>query len=150
MTTDSAVEMASPDIDSLLTEYRDVVLPAAVDFLEERISANELRDRWRPYYYGAFRHYDLMVERSWRQTSGSDGRLESGTPAADPTHEIPLAHFPVSTAHNNLDRLIEVLAIELGDKTVAETEIRERKVDFAHVIDKLDALMASLAVQPVA
>jgi hypothetical protein len=145
MTTESAAKTVSPDVRSLVTEYREAVVPAAVDFLEEKISANELRERWRPYYYEAFRRYDLMVERSWRQASGSDGRLESGTPEADPKHEVPLTHFPVSTAHNNLDRLIEVLAIELGDQTIAKTEIRERKVDFAHVIDKLDALMVSLA-----
>ena len=145
MTTDSVAETVSPDIRSLLTEYRDTVVPAAVNFLEKRISANELRELWRPYYYGAFYNYDVTVERSWRQVSGSDGRLEAGIPTADPRYKVPLTHFPVSTAHNNLDRLIEVLAIELGDQTVAQTEIRERPVDFAHIVDRLDALMASLA-----
>lgn len=143
--TDDAVETVSPDVNTLLAEYREVVVPAAVAFLEEKISANGLKTRWRPYYYETFHRYDLTVERSWRQASGSDGRLESGTPAADPRYEVPLKHFPVSAAHNNLDRLIEVLAIELGDRSVASTEIRERKVDFAHVIDRLDVLMASLA-----
>src|SRR5262249_28461265 len=103
------------------------------------------KELWRPYYYGPFRHYDLTVERSWRQVSGSDGRLESGIPTADPRYKVPLTHFPVSTAHNNLDRLIEVLAIELGGQTIAKTEIREGKVDFAPIVDRLDALMASLA-----
>jgi hypothetical protein len=144
MTTDAHVETVSPDVRSLLAEYRTVVVPAAMDFLEERISANELRERWRPYYYEVFLNYDLAVERAWRQVSGSDGRLESGTPEADPKYEVPLKHFPVSTAHNNTDRLIEVLAIELGDETIAKTEIRERKVDFAHIVHRLDALMASL------
>jgi hypothetical protein len=145
MTTDSVADAVSPDIRSLLTEYRNTVVPAAVDFLAERISANELRELWRPYYYGPFHDYDLTVERSWRQTSGSDGGLEPGLPTADPRFEEPLRHFPVSTAHNNIDRLIEVLAIELGDKTIGHTEMGERKVDFAHIVDRLDALMASLA-----
>jgi hypothetical protein len=145
MTTDSLAGTASPDVRSLLTEYRDAVVPAAVEFLEERISANELRERWRPYYYGPFHGYDLTVERSWREVSGSDGRLERGMPTADARFTVPLTHFPVSTAHNNLDRLIEVLAIELGDQTIAQTEIGERKVDFAHIVDRLDALMASLS-----
>jgi hypothetical protein len=145
MTTDSVAGTVTPDVRPLLAEYRTAVVPAAVDFLAERISAKELRELWRPYYYGAFRDYDLTVERCWRQVSGSDGRLESGMPTADPRYEVPLLHFPVSTAHNNIDRLIEVLAIELGDQTVDKTEIRERQVDFAHIIDRLDALMASLA-----
>jgi hypothetical protein len=144
MTTDSVTGTVAPDVRSLLSEYRTVVVPAAVDFLEGRISANELKERWRPYYYGPFYDYDLTVERSWRQVSGSDGRLESGMPTADPRFKVPLSHFPVSTAHNNTDRLIEVLAIELGDQTIDKTQIRERKVDFAHIIDRLDALMASL------
>lgn len=144
MTTDAPAGTGAPDVRSLLAGYREAVVPAAVDFLEERISANELREIWRSYYYDVFSGYDLTVERSWRQASGSDGRLESGTPEADPRHEVPLRHFPVSTAHNNIDRLIEVLAIELGDQTIARTEIRERKVDFAHIVDRLDALMASL------
>lgn len=143
--TDSAVGAAAPDVSSLLAEYREIVMPAAVDFLENQISADELRERWRPYYYGIFSRYDLTVERSWRASSGSDGRLESGRPEADPRFDVPLAHFPVSTAHNNLDRLVEVLAIELGDRTIDQTEIYERKVDFAAVITKLDELMASLA-----
>jgi len=85
------------------------------------------------------------VEQAWRQASRSQGLLETGNPSADPKFEIPLMHFPVSVAHNNLDRLIEVLAIELGNRTVDETSLRERKVDFAHMIDRLDALMAFLA-----
>ncbi|HEU5160903.1 MAG TPA: hypothetical protein VFU43_28155 [Streptosporangiaceae bacterium] len=146
MTTDSVAGAVSPDIRALLTEYRDAVVPAAVDFLEERISANELRELWLPYYYGPFHGYDLTVERSWREASGYDGGLQPGMPTADPRFEVPLRHFPVSNAHNNLDRLIEVLAIELGDKTIAHTEMRERKIDLAHMIDRLDALMASLTV----
>ncbi|XRQ08684.1 hypothetical protein ACN3XK_71345 [Actinomadura welshii] len=145
MTTDARAETQVPDARSLLAKYREVVVPAAVDFLEERMSANRLRELWRTYYYEDFYPYDLTVERSWREASGSDGGLEQGTPEADPAHEVPLRHFPVSTAHNNIDRLIEVLAIELGDRTIAKSEIYERKVDFAHIVDRLDALMASLA-----
>jgi hypothetical protein len=143
--TDTHVQAGPPDTGPLLAEFRDVVAPAAVAFLEDRISARELRERWRPYYFDAFRRYDLAVERSWRQASGSDGRIESGPPTADPHFTVPLSHFPVSIAHNNLDRLIEVLTAELGDQTAAHTEIRERNVDFAYIIDGLEALMASLA-----
>jgi hypothetical protein len=143
--TDNHVQAGPPDTGPLLAEFRDVVASAATAFLEDRISARELRERWRPYYFEAFRRYDLAVERSWRQASGSDGRIESGPPTADPNFTVPLSHFPVSIAHNNLDRLIEVLAAELGDQTAAHTEIRERNVDFAYIIDGLDSLMASLA-----
>lgn len=145
MTTESAVETVSPDVRALLAEYRQVVVPAAADFVREEISANQLKERWRPYYYGSFQDYDRAVERSWRESTGTDGSLESGTPPADPKHEVPLSHFPVSTAHNNLDRLIEVLAVELGDRTVASIAADERRVDFAHMVDDLGALMASLA-----
>jgi hypothetical protein len=141
--TDSAL-VAVPDVRSILSQYREVVVPAAAEFVEGDISANQLRDRWRPYYFDTFHSYDLMVEQAWRQASGSQGLLESGNPSADPKFEIPLMHFPVSVAHNNLDRLIEVLAIELGDRAVDATPLRERKVDFAHMIDRLDALMAFL------
>lgn len=143
--TDTHVQAGPPDTGPLLAEFRGVVAPAAVAFLEDRISASELRELWRPYYFEAFRRYDLAVERSWRQASGSDGRIESGPPTADPHLIVPLSHFPVSIAHNNLDRLIEVLVAELGDQTAAHTEIRERNVDFAYIIDGLDDLMASLA-----
>ncbi|MEV4711620.1 hypothetical protein [Micromonospora sp. NPDC049374] len=144
-TSGSTIGTASPDITALISQYREVFVPAAIDYLEEKISANELRERWRPYYDQTFHRYDLSVEQAWRQSSGSEGRLESGEPKADPAHAVPLMHFPVSIAHNNLDRLIEVLVAELGDQTVAKTAIPARKVDFAHVVDRLDALMASLA-----
>ena len=143
--TDGPVQTGSPDTGPLLAEFRDVVVPASMEFLENRISALELRERWRPYYFEAFHHYDLAVEQSWRQASGSTGRMEYGPPTADPEFIVPLAHFPVSIAHNNLDRLIEVFVAELGDQTAAHTEIRERMVDFTHMIDRLDALMATLA-----
>jgi len=143
--TDNPVQAGPPDTGPLLAEYRRVVVPAAAEFLENGISASELRERWRPYYFEDFRRYDLAVERSWRQASGSNGRLEPGPPTADPGCTVPLAHFPVSIAHNNLDRLIEVFVAELGDQTAAHTEIRERMVDFMHMVDRLDALMASLA-----
>ena len=143
--TDNLVQAGPPDTGPLLAEFRNVVAPAATAFLEDRISASQLREIWRPYYFEAFRRYDLTVERSWRHASGSDGRIETGPPTADPQLTEPLSHFPVSIAHNNLDRLIEVLVAELGDKTAAHTEIRERNVDFAYMVDALDTLMASLA-----
>jgi hypothetical protein len=143
--TDNHVQAGPPDTGPLLAEFRDVVAPAAAEFLENQISARELRERWRPYYFEAFHRYDLAVEQAWRQASGSDGKIESGPPTADPHFTVPLSHFPVSIAHNNLDRLIEVLAAELGDQTAAHTEIRERNVDFAYIINDLDALMKSLA-----
>ena len=143
MTTESAVG-AAPDIHALLEQYRKVALPAAAAFVREEISANQLKERWQPYYYGTFHDYDLTVERAWRRSTGTDGSLESGTPQSDPRHTVPLSHFPVSTAHNNLDRLIEVLAIELGDRTVSQIAAQERKVDFAHMVDELESLMVSL------
>ena len=88
--TDDLVQTGSPDTGPLLAEFRGVVAPASVDFLENRISAQELRERWRPYYFEAFHHYDLAVEQSWRQASGSTGRIESGPPTADPEFERQL------------------------------------------------------------
>lgn len=145
MTTDSAVEAGAPDVNALLDRYQREVVPSAEAFIREEISANELKKRWHPYYYETFRDYDLTVERSWREATGTDGSLERGTPPADPRYEVPLSHFPVSTAHNNLDRLIEVLAIELGDRTVGHIAAKERRVDFAHMVHELETLMASLA-----
>jgi len=143
--TDPSVQAGPPDTGPLLAEYSAIVIPAAADFLDNRITATQLRDRWREYYFDAFRRYDLTVERSWRQASGTDGRIDSGPPTADPRLTTPLSHFPVSIAHNNLDRLIEVLAAELGDQTAEHTEIHERLVDYAHIVKELNTLMASLA-----
>ncbi|GAA0565859.1 hypothetical protein [Actinomadura livida] len=138
------VQAGPPDIGPLLAEYRATVIPATAEFLDDAITATQLRDRWRPYYFDAFRRYDLTVERSWREASGTDGRIDSGPPTADPRLTTPLTHFPVSIAHNNLDRLIEVLAVELGDRTAEHTEIHERLVDYAHMVSGLTKLMESL------
>ncbi|MCO5998049.1 hypothetical protein [Actinoallomurus rhizosphaericola] len=143
--TDQGVQTDGPDTGPLLAEYRAIVVPAAAEFLDNRISADQLRERWRNYYFDAFRRYDLTVERSWREASGSDGRITSGPPTADPQLTTPLSHFPVSIAHNNLDRLIEVLVAELGDQTAEHTQIHERLVDYATIVSELEALMASLA-----
>jgi hypothetical protein len=143
--TDREVQAGPPNTGPLLADYRSIVIPAAAAFLDNRITATQLRDRWRQYYFDAFRRYDLTVERSWREASGTDGRIDSGPPTANPTLTTPLTHFPVSIAHNNLDRLIEVLAAELGDQTAAQTHIHERLVDYAHIVNELETLMASLA-----
>jgi hypothetical protein len=134
----------SPDVARLTADFRTTVLPAAKDFLQREISATALRERWRPYYYEIFHLFDLNVEQAWRGATETNGGLESGPPAADLAHELPLKLFPVSIAHNNLDRLIEVLAGELGDQTAEATKLPERIVDFAHVVDALNELLASL------
>ncbi|GAA2079367.1 hypothetical protein [Actinomadura alba] len=138
----------SPDVVHLADEFRSNILPVTRDFLKMKISANELREAWRPYYYDVFHSFDLSVEQAWRRVSDSTGQLESGPPQADPAYELPLLLFPVSIAHNNFDRLIEVLAVELGDRTVEATKIPERIVDFAHVVDALNQLLTSLALRP--
>jgi hypothetical protein len=143
--TEPALETTAPDVSALQEQFRSIVIPAAAKFLQEEISANELRDLWRPYYFETFHAYDLTVEHSWRVASGSDGVMEESYPTADPAHVAPLSHFPVSIAHNNLDRLIEVMAVELGENTIGATKLRERRIDFAHMIDHLDELMAFLA-----
>ena len=143
--TEPQLATTAPDVRALQEQYRKIVIPAAAKFLQEEISANELRDLWRPYYFETFHAYDLTVEQAWRESSGSDGVIEESYPTADPKHETALSHFPVSIAHNNLDRLIEVLAVELGENTIGATKLRERRIDFAHMIDHLDELMAFLA-----
>src|SRR4051794_31067877 len=97
--TDPGVQTEGPDVGPLMAEYRAIVVPAAGEFLDSRIGATRLRDRWREYYFDAFRRYDLTVERSWREASGTDGRIPSGPPTADPALTTPLSHFPVSIAH---------------------------------------------------
>jgi hypothetical protein len=133
------------DVAALLARYRETIMPVARGYLDAKVSGNELRTCWKPYYFGAFHRYDLTVERAWREATGTDGGIEAGSPLADPTYEMPLKHFPVSVAHNNLDRLVEVLAIELGDRTVEAAQIRERTTDFAHIVEGLESLMESLA-----
>ncbi|HZB33970.1 MAG TPA: hypothetical protein VE465_27660 [Streptosporangiaceae bacterium] len=136
------------DLHSLLTEYRQTILPTAQAYLGSKVSANQLRGQWKPYYFGSFHSYAITVERAWREATGTDGSLESGAPWADPVYEVPLKHFPVCVAHNNLDRLVEVLAAELGEQTADKAEIQERTGDLAQTVEALDSLMESLAEQP--
>lgn len=137
-----------PDVTGLTGEFRSRFRPAVEAFLKDESSANELCEAWRPYYYEVFHPFDRAVEQSWRSVAGSDGLVESGPPQADPAHQLPLSLFPVSVAHNNLDKLVEVLAVELGDRTASAGSIPERIVDLAHVVDALDQLMTSLAEKP--
>ena len=111
-------------------------------------SGNQLRLAWRPYYDDIFQSFDRTVEQAWRHAAGSDGSVESGPPQADPTLEGPLSLFPVSVGHNNLDRLVEVLAVELGDRTASELSVPERLIDLAHVVDALHQLLSSLGTRP--
>lgn len=145
----TAVEVPNAlDVASLRRQFRTTFLPAVRTFVADESSANELREAWRPYYYGAFHTFDRAVEQAWRRVSGSDGSVESGPPKADPAHELPLSLFPVSVAHNNLDQLVQVLAAELGDHTASGGSVPERIVDLAHVVDALDQLLTSLATKP--
>ena len=131
---------------ALLDAYRSEVTPAARAFVEGRLSANELRQRWLLYFQGAFLEYELSVQAAWRTAFGPDKGIEPGPPHADPAYAEQLRHFPVTITHNNLERLVDVLAVELGDKTAGETVTPERIIDFAYVIDALDSFMASLVV----
>jgi hypothetical protein len=143
--TDPHVHAAPPDTRPLLAAYRDTVVPAAAQFLDNTLTAAELRDTWHHYYLEAFHPYDLTVEAAWRHATGTDGTIETGPPTADPQLTTPLAHFPVSIAHNNLDRLTEVLNAELGNTTASHTHTPERLTDYAHTINRLHTLMTSLA-----
>jgi len=136
---------AAPDIAGLTQEFRSTFLLAVVDFLGDKSSATELREAWRPYYFDVFHEFDRSLERAWRREAASDGGVESGPPHADAAHEEEaLRLFPVSVAHNNLDRLVEVLAVEVGDGNAADCHLPERIVDLAHMVDALNRLMASL------
>jgi hypothetical protein len=137
----------APDIRGLMKEFRADFLPAVSDFLTNRITATRLREVWRPYYAGAFEDFDRAVEQSWRRVAASDGRVEAGPPQTDPAQEEALRLFPVSVAHNNLDRLVEVLAVELADGVASDGHLPERIVDLAHVVDALNRLMTSLVDQ---
>lgn len=139
----------APDLDTsiLLAEYRASVLPAAADFVRGRSSARELRDIWLPYFQGPFLAYEMAVQYAWRQAYGPDHGIEPGPPIADPAYADQLRYFPVTIAHNNLERLVDVLAVQVGEKTAASAKLPERIIDFAYVIDALDALMESLAAK---
>lgn len=134
------------DTAALLDAYRAEVTPAAKAFVEGRMSANELRQRWLPYFQGAFLEYELSVQAAWRAAYGPDHGIEPGPPNADPAYADQLKHFPVTISHNNLERLVDVLAVELGDKSASATVTPERIIDFAYVIDALDRFMASLVL----
>jgi hypothetical protein len=139
----------APDLDTsrLLAEYRATVLPAAAEFVRGRISAQGLRDIWLPYFQGPFLKYEMAVQDAWRHAYGPDRGIEPGPPIADPAYADQLRYFPVTIAHNNLERLVDVLAVQLGQETAASAKLPERIIDFAYVIDALDALMESLSAQ---
>lgn len=130
----------------LLDAWRTTVTPAAKAFVENRISAKELRQQWLPYFEGPFLEYELAVQRAWREAFGPDRGIEPGPPNADPAYAEQLKYFPVTISHNNLERLVDVLAVELGDRRAGATVTPERIIDFAFVIDALDNFMASLAL----
>jgi hypothetical protein len=123
------------------------VLPAAADFVRGRSSAKDLREIWLRYFQGPFLKYEMTVQDAWRYAYGPDHGIEPGPPIADPAYADQLRYFPVTIAHNNLERLVDVLMVQLGEKTAASAELPERIIDFAYVIDALDALMESLATQ---
>lgn len=139
---------SSPDVAGLAREFGAAVFPAVSDFLANKRSAEQLRRTWCRYYDEAFQPFDRSLERTWRRVAGSDGGVEPGPPQADPALLQPLRLFPVSVAHNNLDRLVEVLAVELGDRTADAGSVPERIVDLAHVVDALNRLMTSLTTRP--
>ncbi|QFZ18313.1 hypothetical protein [Saccharothrix syringae] len=150
MTATAEPSAAAPELDTagLLAAYRRDFTPAAKAFVEGGISARELRERWLPYFRGPFLDYELSVQAAWRAAHGPDRGIEPGPPDADPAHAEQLRHFPVTISHNNLERLVDVLAVELGDRTAADTVTPERVLDLAHVVDALDRLMHSLVLTP--
>lgn len=141
-------DLAAPhslDTTALLEEYRSTVVPAATEFVRGRMSARALREIWLPYFQGSFLTYERAVQTAWRAAYGPDHGIEPGPPLADPKYADQLRYFPVTIAHNNLERLIDVLAIELEQQTASATNLPERIIDFAYVIDALEGLMASLS-----
>jgi hypothetical protein len=137
-----------PDVASLTREFRSRFLSVVETFAMDKTSGNELRAAWRPYYDDVFQSFDRTVEQAWRNAAGSDGSVEPGSPYADLSLTAPLSVFPVSIGHNNLDRLVEVIAVELGDRTASELSVPERLIDLAHVVDALHQLMSSLGTRP--
>jgi len=144
-TVESSKELSSRTA-ALLDDYRMTVTPAAKAFVEGRISAKELRQQWLPYFEGPFLEYELAVQSAWREAFGPDRGIEPGPPHADPVYAEQLKYFPVTISHNNLERLVDVLAVELGDRRAGATVTPERIIDFAFVIDAMDNFMASLAL----
>lgn len=134
----------SLDTGRLLETYRASVTPAAKKFVEGKSSASELRTVWLEYFRGDFLAYEMAVHDAWREAFGPDRGVAAGTPLAGPEYAEVLRHFPVTIAHNNLERLVDVLQVQLGDSSVRETPTPERIIDFAYVIDELDRLMQSL------
>ncbi|MFJ6676979.1 hypothetical protein ACIQMJ_38270 [Actinosynnema sp. NPDC091369] len=145
-TAEASTGAVKLDTAALLDAYRAQITPAAKAFVEGRMSANELRSRWLPYFQGPFTEYELAVQAAWRDAYGPDHGIEPGPPHADPAYAEQLKHFPVTISHNNLERLVDVLAVELGDRTASATVTPERVIDFAYVIDALDRFMASLVL----
>lgn len=135
----------SLDTTALLEEYRSKVVPAATEFVRGRMSARDLRAVWLPYFRGSFLGYERAVQEAWRAAYGPDRGIEPGPPLADPKYADQLRYFPVTISHNNLERLIDVLEVELDDRTAGATKLPERIIDFAYVIDALEGLMQSLS-----
>ncbi|WP_328349214.1 hypothetical protein OG800_48525 [Streptomyces sp. NBC_00445] len=138
----------SLDTTALLEEYRSQVVPAATEFVRGRMPARDLREVWLPYFQGSFLTYERAVQEAWRAAYGPDHGIEPGPPLADPKYADQLRYFPVTISHNNLERLIDVLAVELEGRTAGSTALPERIIDFAYVIDALEGLMQSLANKP--
>ncbi|MFD6159890.1 hypothetical protein ACFWF7_36325 [Nocardia sp. NPDC060256] len=141
------IAIPSLDTTALLADYRATVVPAAADFVRGNTSARALREKWLPYFRGPFLQYEIAVQDAWREAYGPDQGIEPGPPTADPAYAEQLRYFPVTITHNNLERLVDVLSVELGENTAGSTRLPERIIDFAYVIDALDSLLESLAAQ---
>lgn len=144
--TDTAVRgEINLDTSYLLEAYRDSVSPAAIKFVQGLLSASEFREIWLGYFRREFLAYEMSVQDAWRASFGPDGGVAPGAPFADPAYAEVLRHFPVTIGHNNLERLVDVLDVQLNGAGAGETTTPERIVDLAFVVDELDRLMTSLA-----
>ena len=144
ITLDRAV-LDSLDTFNLLPVYRDTVVPASKKFARGAIAANELRAAWLPYFQGEFLDYENALQRAWRAADGPERGVEVGSPCAGEEFAPILQQFPIAIAHNNLERLIDVLSVQLGDNTADKSNTPERVVDLAYIIDALEELMVKNA-----
>lgn len=102
-----------------LWEFKEALDPGT-----SKVTGEGMAAAWSRYYAGAFARFESRLIADQESEPAVVERL-----------------VPVAISHHNLHRLVEVLALELGSRPLAETRAAERLVDLAAMVQRLGELL---------
>lgn len=95
------------------------------------VRLDEITVRWRDHYFADFAQFDQNVMR----------HVLSG-------RATPNAWLALSVSHHNLHRLMEVLELEIGDRSLDTSRVPERILDLVEVVNGLSELFHTALSHP--